>query len=162
MSLNFSFSRYRSAIPNKPRQNGSVFIVALFVIVVMGLLAGTMARLEWSNQDTLTREQLGTQAWLLANTGNEWALTQLFPLEKLEDSASVKERCSALNNANQDDVKEELQVNSCVIKEISCKNKGTGQLQYFKVETSTQCSLNSNGLYQVERAQQVVVKGLES
>lgn len=57
-----------------------MLIVVLFVVLVMGLLATTLARLEWTNQDTQTREIFGTRAWFMAHSANEWALTQLFPL----------------------------------------------------------------------------------
>ncbi|MDD1829234.1 MSHA biogenesis protein MshP, partial [Photobacterium sp. ZSDE20] len=64
----------------KSSQQGSVLVVAVFVIVVMGFLATSLVQVQWSNHDTLTRKQLGTQAWLLAHSANEWALTQVYPL----------------------------------------------------------------------------------
>ena len=63
---------------HKKNQIGSVLIIAIFVIVVMGMLALTLVRLEWSNQDTLTREVLGTQAWFLSPSGNEWGFTYIY------------------------------------------------------------------------------------
>lgn len=52
----------------KSFQQGSVLVVAVFVIVVMGFLATSLVQVQWSNHDTLTRKQLGTQAWLLSPT----------------------------------------------------------------------------------------------
>lgn len=63
-------------------QRGSTLIVALFVIVVMGILASALVRIDWSNQDITTREVLGTRAWFMAHSGNEIMLSRLFPLEQ--------------------------------------------------------------------------------
>ncbi|MGR5470520.1 MSHA biogenesis protein MshP, partial [Vibrio astriarenae] len=65
---------------HKKNQQGNVLIIVLFVIIVMGYLAASLMRVNWSNQSTLTREFLGTKAWFIAQSANEWALTQLYPL----------------------------------------------------------------------------------
>ncbi|MFW1503881.1 MSHA biogenesis protein MshP, partial [Vibrio parahaemolyticus] len=65
---------------HKKAQQGNVLIVVLFVIIVMGYLAASLMKVSWSNQSTLTREFLGTKAWFIAQSANEWALTQLYPL----------------------------------------------------------------------------------
>ena len=66
-------NRMKKARSSLSHQSGSVLIVVIFVVVVMGLLAGTMARLEWSNQDTQSREIMGNRAWFMAHSANEWA-----------------------------------------------------------------------------------------
>ncbi|MGL6026592.1 MAG: MSHA biogenesis protein MshP, partial [Vibrio sp.] len=54
--------------PKIKKQAGNLYIVAIFVIVVMGFLAAALTRIEWSNQDALSRDVLGTQAWFAAHS----------------------------------------------------------------------------------------------
>ena len=61
--------------PRMKKQAGNLYIVAIFVIVVMGFLAAALSRMEWSNQDALSRDLLGTKAWFAAHSLNEFALT---------------------------------------------------------------------------------------
>ncbi|MDG2815205.1 MSHA biogenesis protein MshP, partial [Vibrio parahaemolyticus] len=60
--------------------SGNVLIIVLFVIIVMGYLASSLMKVTWSNQSGLTREFLGTKAWFVAQSANEWALTKMYPL----------------------------------------------------------------------------------
>ncbi|OEF28465.1 hypothetical protein [Vibrio rumoiensis] len=150
--------------PVKAKQSGSVLIVVILVVVVMGMLAGVMARLEWSNQDAQSRELLGTQAWFMAHSANEWALTELFPLNESGASANIKPRC--------DDIKNEWPSaavatfsdhGSCKITSVTCSYQNIPdeyeKYRYYTVESIASCG--GDGLFQVERAQQVVVKGVK-
>ena len=74
--------------PRRKKQSGNLYIVAIFVIVVMGFLAAAITRMDWSNQDSLSRELLGTKAWFAANSVNEKALTFLYPLNATSSAVS--------------------------------------------------------------------------
>lgn len=65
---------------NRQSQQGSVIMIAIFVIVVMGFLAAALSRIEWSNQDILSRELLGNKAYFAAHSVNEAALNTIYPL----------------------------------------------------------------------------------
>lgn len=152
-----NLSRY----PTK-KQSGSVLIVVLFVVLVMGLLATTLARLEWTNQDTQTREIFGTRAWFMAHSANEWALTQLFPLGESGESSEVLSRCDAVNN-DWEAQTTMINDNSCTITSVTCSYQNIpdeyAEYRYYTLVSVASCG--EDGLYQVERAQQVVVKGIE-
>ncbi|MEZ8269737.1 MSHA biogenesis protein MshP [Vibrio splendidus] len=137
----------------KSSQQGSVLVVAVFVIVVMGFLATSLVQVQWSNHDTLTRKQLGTQAWLLAHSANEWALTQVYPLTVSPAvSTSVSTVCSNLNSN---------QVSSgmstiCTVGELTCNQIGTlDGIGFFKIESTAICG---SGINQVQRIQEVWVR----
>ncbi|NOI52334.1 MSHA biogenesis protein MshP [Vibrio crassostreae] len=137
----------------KSSQQGSVLIVAVFVIVVMGFLATSLVQVQWSNHDTLTRKQLGTQAWLLAHSANEWALTQVYPLTVSPAvSTSVSAACGNLNSN---------QVSSgmstiCTVEELTCSQIGTlDSVGFFKIESTAICG---SGINQVQRIQEVWVR----
>ncbi|CDU15006.1 hypothetical protein [Vibrio coralliirubri] len=138
---------------SKSSQQGSVLVVAVFVIVVMGFLATSLVQVQWSNHDTLTRKQLGTQAWLLAHSANEWALTQVYPLTVSPAvSTSVSTVCSNLNSS---------QVSSgmstiCTVEQLTCRQIGVlDGVGFFKIESTAICG---SGVNQVQRIQEVWVK----
>lgn len=142
------------------KQSGSVLIIAVFVIVVMGMLGLTLTRLEWSTQDTLTREVLGTQAWLLANSGNEWGLTHLYPLDGSSGVSSINSACSTLNTAASAAASTLVAAtdNRCSKLTISCTALGQDDLVYFKVTSGAVCGTGQNI---VQREQEVWARGLE-
>lgn len=138
---------------SKSSQQGSVLVVAIFVIVVMGFLATSLVQVQWSNNDTLTRKQLGTQAWVLAHSANEWALTQVYPLTVSPAvSTSVSTVCSNLNSN---------QVSSgmstiCTVDELTCSQIGVlDGVGFFKIESTAICG---SGINQVQRIQEVWVR----
>ncbi|MEZ9907370.1 MSHA biogenesis protein MshP [Vibrio sp. 10N.261.51.A3] len=138
---------------SKSSQQGSVLVVAVFVIVVMGFLATSLVQVQWSNHDTLTRKQLGTQAWLLAHSANEWALTQVYPLTVSPAvSTSVSAACGNLNSN---------QVSSgmstiCTVDQLTCQQIGVlDGVGFFKIESTAVCG---SGINQVQRIQEVWVK----
>ncbi|MFA0133804.1 MSHA biogenesis protein MshP [Vibrio splendidus] len=137
----------------KSSQQGSVLVVAVFVIVVMGFLATSLVQVQWSNHDTLTRKQLGTQAWLLAHSANEWALVQVYPLTVSPAlSTSVSTVCGNLNSN---------QVSSgmstiCTVDELTCSQIGVlDGVGFFKIESTAICG---SGINQVQRIQEVWVR----
>lgn len=159
-------NRMKKARSSLSHQSGSVLIVVIFVVVVMGLLAGTMARLEWSNQDTQSREIMGNRAWFMAHSANEWALTQLFPLgETGEDIDVLQDRCSELSFPASNGFFPETEYQRCNIESLVCVPTilDVGEAQsygFFKVATKASCS-DAQGLFKVERSQDVVVKALK-
>ncbi|EKP0306973.1 MSHA biogenesis protein MshP [Aeromonas veronii] len=61
------------------RQGGSALMIALFVIVVMALLAAALGRLLTDSSEKNTVEVRSVRALLAAQSGLEIALYQLFP-----------------------------------------------------------------------------------
>ncbi|TVO38629.1 MSHA biogenesis protein MshP [Vibrio algivorus] len=149
------------------KQSGSVLIVVIFVVVVMGLLAGTMARLEWSNQDTQSREILGNRAWFMAHSANEWGLTQLYPLNQVgSEPADIESRCNAIDSdaALSSMFADEAEYNQCSITTFTCTpynmTSDSEQYRFFKLHAEAQCG-ESDSLYSVHRSQDVVVKAIK-
>lgn len=63
------------------QQQGSALVVALFIIIVMGLLVGSMSRLLVSSSESISYEVLGTRAFFAAQSGMERSLTLLYALD---------------------------------------------------------------------------------
>lgn len=155
----------RCSMFRRKNQSGSVLIIAVFVIVVMGMLGLTLTRLEWSNQDTLARESLGTQAWFAANSGSEWGLTYLFPLNASAAISDIQPRCQAFNVANSPVAVSaasriiEQTSDRCSSLEIVCSEVGSGvDLTFFKITSKAVCG---NQQHEVQREQEVWARGIE-
>jgi MSHA biogenesis protein MshP len=144
-----------------------MIIMAVFVIVVMGMLALSLSRMQWSNQDILTRDVLGTRAWFLAHSGNEWALTKLFPLDGEETDAALSTRCSNISGEAGSDAVTTILSGSqlsdiCSDFVIQCDAPGMAvpdDLKFYKVVSTVTCG---SGKYQVKRSQEIWVKGMEN
>ncbi len=137
----------------RDHQKGNVLVVVLFVIIVMGYLAASLARVGWSDHSAMTKEFLGTKAWFAAHSANEWALTQLYPLDGSGSSVSVA--CSSSVDGNPPSIQNE---SGCEIKPMVCEQIGTlqsGAVALFKVQATAVCG---SGLSQVQRQQEVWVR----
>ncbi|PMH39885.1 MSHA biogenesis protein MshP [Vibrio sp. 10N.286.49.B3] len=139
----------RKASPRK--QRGSLYIVAIFVITVMGFLAMLLGRIQWSNHDALTKEQLGTQAWLLAHSSNEWALTQMYPLGA---SSAVSSACVSIPNSSAPQAL--LTDIPCHTITLVCDEFGTlNEETFYKLKSTAICG---SGKSEVRRNQELWVK----
>lgn len=140
----------------KKVQQGNVLIVVLFVIIVMGYLAASLMKVSWSNQSTLTREFLGTKAWFIAQSANEWALTQLYPLDK--NDPDVESLCSVAVNGKTPNVTEGTgcQINAMACEKIGTFNASTSEAEsLFRVQATAICG---SGVAQVQRQQEIWVR----
>ncbi|CCN83274.1 putative MSHA biogenesis protein MshP [Vibrio nigripulchritudo SFn27] len=144
----------------KSHQSGSVLIIAIFVIVVMGMLGLTLIRLEWSNQDTLTREVLGTQAWFLAHSGNEWGLTYMYPLNESAAVSNLDTRCTSLDTdavAAASAIRQNADA-PCSSLIIECEGSGSGDLRFYRISSVAVCGSTT---FEVSREQEVWAKSME-
>jgi MSHA biogenesis protein MshP len=66
-------------MPAGHSQRGSAIMVALFVIVIVGLLAAALGRLLLDSGEKVTVEVLGVRALMAAQSGVEQGLYQLYP-----------------------------------------------------------------------------------
>lgn len=74
------------------KQSGSMLIVAIFIIVVMGILVLGLSRLLQASTETVVTEVLGTRAFYAAQSGLELGLQQLFALDAATASCSNVEQ----------------------------------------------------------------------
>ncbi|CAK4069674.1 hypothetical protein [Vibrio sp. 16] len=137
---------------HKNNQRGSLYIVVVFVLVVMGFLATSLSRIEWSNSDTHTKDIIGLQASLLAFSANERVLRDIYPPRgALTDSFDVSSACNAADGTV---VIVPSRVN-CAAVEISCSARGgvlaDGQ-QMYVLSSSAECG---TGINLMQRRQEV-------
>lgn len=71
------------------KQQGSMLVIAVFILVVMGLLVLRLSRLLSGSSEAVAIEVLGTRAFFAAQSGMEIGLQQLFPLGASADCSAV-------------------------------------------------------------------------
>ncbi|MFW1145938.1 MSHA biogenesis protein MshP [Vibrio parahaemolyticus] len=141
---------------HRRNSSGNVLIIVLFVIIVMGYLASSLMKVTWSNQSGLTREFLGTKAWFIAQSANEWALTQLYPLS--DTNPDVANFCVNTVSGATPNV---TQGTSCQLRAMTCSNVGTFNAgtseaeSLFRVQATAICG---SGVAQVQRQQEIWVR----
>jgi len=87
-------------LANKSTQNGSMLVIALFVIIVLALLGLTMIRLLSSSSEAIVHEVLGQRALNAARAGIECAVANEFgsgcnhAISKTFTGVSGLENCS--------------------------------------------------------------------
>ncbi len=146
----------RCSMSHRRNSSGNVLIIVLFVTIVMGYLASSLMKVTWSNQSGLTREFLGTKAWFVAQSANEWALTRLYPINGTSDSVATI--CTNTVSGAMPNV---TQGTGCTLKSMSCVylgtlNKDTSAAEsLFRVQATAVCG---SGLSQVERQQEIWVR----
>lgn len=143
---------------SRKRHQGSVIMIAIFVIVVMGLLAAALSRIEWSNQDTFSRQILGNKAYFAAHSVNEVALTTIYPLNQPEDlpeacadwQANVSAQARVMSHYDHCSL-----TTQCVVKgELTGVN-----MTYYRIESSVICG---SGRFKVQRAEDVWLKDVRN
>lgn len=141
----------------KSKQSGSMLIIVIFVILVMGYLATSLNLTSWSSRDSTTRGVLGTQAWLLSHSANEYVLTEMYPDESSNDVGSI---CTGsrlnVNGDIRDFIEQRLITSatvSCQLQQLGCEDRGELDGRTFYILQSTvSCG---TGIHEVQRSQQV-------
>ena len=64
--------------PNQ--QTGSALVIAIFVIIVLSALGAALVKMLDSSQESVAYEVLGTRAYTAAQSGLQWQLAKVFPL----------------------------------------------------------------------------------
>ena len=62
------------------RQRGSALVVAIFVIVVLGLLVSVLSKLVRTSSDSAVIEVQGNRAFMAAQSGIQRAMLELYPV----------------------------------------------------------------------------------
>ncbi|SBT12951.1 MSHA biogenesis protein MshP [Vibrio celticus] len=139
------------------QQRGSALVIVIFVIVIVGFLATSLTRTSWSTHDTNTRSVMGTQAWLLSHSVNEYVMTQFYPDPAA--SSAVSASCAKPMPVDISNFAESLVESatvSCELYRLECENRGRlGGMSFYILESSVICG---SGVSQVQRNQEVWVR----
>ena len=135
--------------PNKilKRQRGASLIMAVFMIVIFSMLAAVMAKMISGSSENVSYEVLGTRAYFAADTGNQWAQQQLFPVSSSSTS------CADVNGATVPNISNVPGLIGCTISNIECTSFVESEVTYFTVTSTGNCTageISTNRSIQVD------------
>lgn len=124
-------------------QSGSALVVAIFVIVVLGLLVATLSRLVVSSSDSVVTEVLGARAYQVAQTGLNIAMMEVFPLN--EPSFDAVDDCDdvALPNPVQFSAANDPGLAQCSVT-VQCLDTAFRGDAYFELSATGNCGSGSS------------------
>jgi MSHA biogenesis protein MshP len=131
---------------------GSALVIAIFIIIVMSLLGAALVKMLASSQQNVVYEVLGTRAYAAAQSGIQWHLSQVFPLNT---SGGVS--CSDIDiNTNKPTFSGVNGLAQCSVS-LKCSDFVIASTRYYTLEATGQCEA---GLELTSRTIQVEARSL--
>lgn len=125
---------------NKERQSGSALVIAIFVLVIMTLLGSALIRMQSSSAETVVYEVMGTRAYAAAQTGIQWQLKEVFPLNTI-GIIRCKRNSDGDIEINELDISGVTGLENCKF-DISCDDSISHEgVQYYKLTSTGSCSV---------------------
>lgn len=119
---------------NKVKHSGSALVIAIFVLVIMTLIGSALIRMQSSSAETVVYEVMGTRAYAAAQTGIQWQLTQIFPL-----NTTGATLCST--NIVEPTISGVTGLENCSFK-ISCDSSISHvDVQYYTIKSTGSCDV---------------------
>ncbi|WP_085298412.1 hypothetical protein [Cognaticolwellia mytili] len=123
--------------PSKPlsinKNRGSALVIAIFVIIVISLLGAALVKMMASSQESLAFEVLGTRAYTAAQSGAQWQLSQVFPLNNATSSCINAETAKTFNNVEG--------LAQCEAK-VSCSMFTNSGTTYYTITSIGECDID--------------------
>jgi MSHA biogenesis protein MshP len=134
--MNMILSRKRNSNNiRQTKQQGSALILALFIIIVLTLLGGTLVKILSTSSETIAQEVIGTRALMAANSAMQAELAVLFPLNAIstcpDEPAS---RQTSPNFANIDGLYNCEAKTSCSLYHMDANN-----IKYYRLTSTGEC-----------------------
>ncbi|MBL4822840.1 MAG: pilus assembly PilX N-terminal domain-containing protein [Colwellia sp.] len=121
---------------NRIRQSGSALVIAIFVLVIMTLIGSALIRMQSSSAETVVYKVMGTRAYAAAQTGLQWQLTQIFPLNTTGTTLCY-------TNIIEPDISGVAGLENCQF-EISCDSSISHDgVQYYTITSTGSCRVAS-------------------
>ncbi|NTS75870.1 hypothetical protein HR060_03230 [Catenovulum sp. SM1970] len=143
------------------KQQGSGIVLAIFLILVMSLLATALIRQLSSTNESVAVEVFGTRALMAANIGVEVMASNLFPIDATATSSDdfVAQACPATNPI-QANLPAQQGMENCSYS-VSCalldENVNNQSVRFYRIISLGQCDV---GDWQTSRTVQVEAKVL--
>lgn len=116
------------------QQQGASLVMAVFMIVIFSVLAAVMAKMISVSSENISYEVIGTRAYLAADTGNQWAQQQLFPIPASSTS------CADVNTATIPNISNAQGLIGCEIVSVQCQEFTESSVTYFTLTTTGLCT----------------------
>ena len=125
----------------KQRQRGFSLPVAIFILVVMALLGAAIVNIMLSGQQGVSSEVLSTRAFFSAESGAQYALAQVFPLDGSPGSCQAPYPTLNLTSTG---------LAGCSAN-VSCSSSTIGSNVYYTITSTGNCNfVDSSAVRQIE------------
>ncbi|RUO66115.1 MSHA biogenesis protein MshP [Pseudidiomarina planktonica] len=138
---------------NRNKQRGSALTIAIFVIVVMGLLGIAIIRLLGGSSAGVIAEVSGSRALAAANAGVDLYLTELFPLDETApyDAGANPSACPGTSLGGSAEFTQDFAshtqttgLQNCEV-EVQCRQLDLGNGQtHFRLEATGICTVGGD------------------
>ena len=129
MRNNFYDKKKSRIIHGHQSIKGSALVIAVFIIIVMSLLGATLVKILASSQQNVVYEVLGTRAYAAAQSGVQWQLSQVFPLNSAA-AACASQTPPSFSNVNG--------LEQCSIA-VSCSDFVIDSTRYYTITATGKC-----------------------
>ena len=124
----------------KNKQGGSALMMAIFIIIVMSLLGVALVNMLDSSEENVAFEVLGTRAYTAAQSGLQWQLSQIFPLNSTvalacQNQATIDLNAPTFNNVNG--------LSQCTIQNITCSDYAHQGVTYYTITSTGTCDIDN-------------------
>ncbi|GHE99194.1 hypothetical protein GCM10011501_30930 [Thalassotalea profundi] len=111
-------------------------MIAIFVIIVMTLLGTALVRMLSTEAETVAYEVIGTRAFQAAQSGMQWQLQQIFPLDSsgiaCPSANSIKSFANSGNHGRG--------LKNCQAK-LQCDSFEHNNITYYQLKSTGICSV---------------------
>ena len=122
------------------KQQGSALVIAIFIMVVLMMLGTTLVRMLSSSAETIAYEVLGTRAYLSAQSGAQFRMQQLFPLNSANTDAV---ECDDLPANTVPNFGSAEGLHNCIVSELTCTDFTHENVTYYTITSTGQCSIDN-------------------
>lgn len=127
----------RQNLSQRNTQMGSALVIAIFVIIVLSVLGAALVNMLDSSQEGVAYEVLGTRAYTAAQSGLQWQLAEVFPL----DSDAIACKSSTEINNITPTFTNTLGLAQCSVA-VTCKDFLHESIRYYVITSTGQCVLD--------------------
>jgi MSHA biogenesis protein MshP len=132
----------QSAKPRYPNQQaGSALVIAIFVIIVLSVLGTALVKILESSQESVAYEVLGTRAYTAAQSGLQWQLAKVFPLNLPDPLITLESDCADNDNALSSS-NNTLGLAQCDVS-VTCTKIDHASISYYTITATGTCAIGS-------------------
>lgn len=112
------------------RQRGFSIVIAVFILVVMSLLAATMLRVQEADSAGTAQDTLTVRAFYAAESGAQFAMNRLY----LDGTG-----CAGLGLPNGGASWDEAFLAQCRVSSLTCQTETVSGMTFYHVRSSAEC-----------------------
>ena len=130
---------FNNQLPNQlaNKQKGSALVIAIFIIIVLSALGAALVNMLDSSQEGTAFEVLGTRAYTAAQSGLQWQLSEVFPL----NGSAIACKSQADINSRTPNFSNTQGLAQCNVN-VTCSNFELDDIRYYSIVSIGQCSID--------------------